>query len=307
MAGRKYRLRKRAEGLDAARQRIVDATAALHYEQGVVATSYIQIAAVGLLSRRSGAGGRVGGRSRRRRLSRRQSFGLQRGQRRAENPRQPEARDPLRNRAADNRVRRRRSDQAARSVENSQKQSDNRWPDGAGRHHSLGLPSGSHESEGRRDSLLSRSHGRLQRAEPNGSGATGATPGGNGNKDLDAGTANGFDVGRSDRVVLDHISAAWGMDETLSVTLSRNVTVQNTIIAESLNHSFHPKGAHGYGTLIRGELTPADQEEGTGGYTFYGNLWAFHRARNPSVGGQQRLVPNQPEDARRRARRQPDQ
>ena len=44
MAGRKYRLRKRAEGLDATRERIVEATAALHYEQGVAATSYVQIA-----------------------------------------------------------------------------------------------------------------------------------------------------------------------------------------------------------------------------------------------------------------------
>jgi hypothetical protein len=124
---------------------------------------------------------------------------------------------------------------------------------------------------------------------------------GKGAKDLDAGTANGFDVGRGDRVILDHVSTAWGMDETLSVTLSRNVTIQNTIIAESLNSSFHPKGPHGYGTLVRGELTPADQEAGTGGYTFYGNLWAFHRARNPSIGGQQRLAPDQSEDSRRRA------
>jgi len=123
---------------------------------------------------------------------------------------------------------------------------------------------------------------------------------GHGKKDLDASTANGFDVGRADRVIVDHVSAAWGMDETLSVTLSRNVTVQHTIIAESLNNSFHPKGPHGYGTLIRGELTPADQEAGTGGYTFFGNLWAFHRARNPSIGGQQRLERNQPETERRR-------
>ena len=44
MAGRKYQLRKRAEGLDATRESIIGATAALHYEQGVAATSYIQIA-----------------------------------------------------------------------------------------------------------------------------------------------------------------------------------------------------------------------------------------------------------------------
>jgi hypothetical protein len=125
-------------------------------------------------------------------------------------------------------------------------------------------------------------------------------PLGKGAMDLDAGTANGLDVGRSDRVIIDHVSAAWGMDETLSVTLSRNVTVQHTIIAESLNNSFHPKGPHGYGTLIRGELTAEDQAAGSGGYTFYGNLWALHRARNPSIGGQQRLAPGNTEKQRRR-------
>ncbi len=44
MAGRNYRMQKRAEGLDSTRERIVEATAALHYEQGVAATSYVQIA-----------------------------------------------------------------------------------------------------------------------------------------------------------------------------------------------------------------------------------------------------------------------
>jgi AcrR family transcriptional regulator len=37
-------MRKRAEGLDATRERIVEATAELHYEQGVEGTSYVQIA-----------------------------------------------------------------------------------------------------------------------------------------------------------------------------------------------------------------------------------------------------------------------
>lgn len=118
--------------------------------------------------------------------------------------------------------------------------------------------------------------------------------------DLDAGSANALDVGRSERVIVDHVSTSWGMDETLSVTLSRDVTIQHSIIAESLNDSFHPKGPHGYGTLIRGELTPEDQPKGVGGYTFFGNLWAQHRARNPSIGGQQRLAPGKPESERRR-------
>jgi hypothetical protein len=122
---------------------------------------------------------------------------------------------------------------------------------------------------------------------------------GNGNKDLVPDTANAMDVGHgSDRVIIDHVSASWGMDELLSVTLARNVTVQNCIIAESLNNSFHYKGEHGYGSLVRGEVTADDQRLGTGGYTFYGNLWAHNRARNPSIGGQHRLVPGQREQDR---------
>ncbi|HEX2474867.1 MAG TPA: hypothetical protein VHK01_08980, partial [Lacipirellulaceae bacterium] len=121
-----------------------------------------------------------------------------------------------------------------------------------------------------------------------------------GANDLDPRSANGFDIGRSNRVIVDHVSVAWGVDETLSVTRSRDVTVQNSIIAESLNESFHLKGSHGYGTLLRGELTPADQEAGIGGYTLYQNLWAHHRARNPSIGGQQRLDGGQAESDRRR-------
>lgn len=44
MAGREYRMRKRAEGFDATRERIVEAAFALHQEQGVADTSYVQIA-----------------------------------------------------------------------------------------------------------------------------------------------------------------------------------------------------------------------------------------------------------------------
>ena len=44
MASREYRMRKRAESLDATRERIVRATAELHAEHGVVATTYVQIA-----------------------------------------------------------------------------------------------------------------------------------------------------------------------------------------------------------------------------------------------------------------------
>lgn len=125
--------------------------------------------------------------------------------------------------------------------------------------------------------------------------------GSNGNNDLDAGSANGVDVGSAcRRVILDHLSVSWGMDETLSVTNARDITVQHTIISESLNDSYHPKGEHGYGSLVRGDLSPELQAEGVGGYTFYGNLWAHHRARNPSLGGKQRLARGRPESERPR-------
>lgn len=121
-------------------------------------------------------------------------------------------------------------------------------------------------------------------------------PRGNGNKDLLANTANAVDVGNGcERIIIDHVSATWAMDEGLTVSNCRNVTIQNSIIAEALSDSFHYKGPHGYGSLVRGLLTAQDQAQGVGGYTFYGNLWAHNLARNPSIGGQQRLAPNQSE------------
>jgi hypothetical protein len=118
---------------------------------------------------------------------------------------------------------------------------------------------------------------------------------------MDPSSANAVHVGRCERVILDHVSASWGIDETLSVTMCRDVTIQNCIIAESFNQSLHPKGNHGYGSLVRGDLTPQDQQANVGGYTLFRNLWAHHRARNPSIGGQQKLDKGQSESDRRRA------
>jgi len=80
-------------------------------------------------------------------------------------------------------------------------------------------------------------------------------------------------------IIVDHCSASWSVDETLSASTSRqlgNVTVQWCIISESLHDSSHHKGPHGYGSLIRG---------GWGnGYTFHHNLYAHHYARLPRPG-----------------------
>lgn len=80
-------------------------------------------------------------------------------------------------------------------------------------------------------------------------------------------------------IIVDHCSASWSVDETLSAS-SRgrlgNVTVQWCIISESLHDSIHHKGPHGYGSLIRGSYG--------NGYTYHHNLYAHHHARLPRPG-----------------------
>lgn len=105
---------------------------------------------------------------------------------------------------------------------------------------------------------------------------------GKGNMDLPGEQADPFEIGWSDRIIVDHVSATWGIDETLTVWESTNVTVQNSILAESLNDSYHIKGPHGYGTILRSRATPADRANGVGGITFYGNLLAKHDRRSPA-------------------------
>jgi len=86
------------------------------------------------------------------------------------------------------------------------------------------------------------------------------------------------------RIILDHVSASWSIDETLSASANYresdqgyyDLTVQWCIIADSLRHAGHVKGDHGYGSLIRG---------GRGALvTFHHNLWANHIARMPRPG-----------------------
>lgn len=91
-------------------------------------------------------------------------------------------------------------------------------------------------------------------------------------------------ISHGSRIILDHVSASWSVDETLSVG-SRyaspeagvyDVTVQWSVISESLNRSVHAKGRHGYGSLIRA---------GHGArFSFHHNLWASHQARMPRPG-----------------------
>ena len=82
-------------------------------------------------------------------------------------------------------------------------------------------------------------------------------------------------VDKSKDIIIDHVSASWSIDESLSVTDSDRVTVQWSFITESLNNSCHPEGRHGFGSLIR---------YGSGRISYHHNLYAHHNNRNPRVG-----------------------
>lgn len=84
-------------------------------------------------------------------------------------------------------------------------------------------------------------------------------------------------------VMIDHVSASWGLDENMSMYRHMyrppgggadlklptvNITIQNSIFSEALN-TYH----HAFGSTIGGLNS-----------TFHRNLWACNTGRNPSVG-----------------------
>jgi hypothetical protein len=80
--------------------------------------------------------------------------------------------------------------------------------------------------------------------------------------------------GQGDHIIVDHCSVSWGVDETFSINKASNLTVQWCMITESLYHSLHKKGNHGYGGLWGGP-----------GGSWHHNLLAHHTSRNPRASG----------------------
>lgn len=84
-------------------------------------------------------------------------------------------------------------------------------------------------------------------------------------------------------VLIENCSISWAIDEGISTWYVgvRNVTVKNTIIAEGLARSLHPKGEHSMGMLIG---------PGSQGILVQGNLFAHNNWRNPVVHAGARAV-----------------
>jgi pectate lyase len=88
--------------------------------------------------------------------------------------------------------------------------------------------------------------------------------------------SDGLTIGNGARnVIVDHCSVTWSVDECLSTAGDNsNITVQWCLIAEPLNRSIHAKGEHAYGSLARAN----------GPVSWYHNLWAHAKSRNPRLG-----------------------
>ena len=78
-------------------------------------------------------------------------------------------------------------------------------------------------------------------------------------------------------VVIDHVSASWGIDESASTySTVKDITFSNSIISEGMASSYHPEGPHSMGLLI------GDHAKNI---AIVNNLFAHNKERNPRING----------------------
>ena len=95
-----------------------------------------------------------------------------------------------------------------------------------------------------------------------------------GDLDREASEDDALTIAAGNDIMIDHVSASWGIDEVLSnqSDTADRITVQWSIISEALHASIHPKGSHGMGGIV-----------GSASQSFHHNLYAHNPSRNPKV------------------------
>lgn len=80
----------------------------------------------------------------------------------------------------------------------------------------------------------------------------------------------------AENILIDHCSVVWALDENIGFWGEKigNIRIRNSIIAEALRNSIHPKGAHSMGMLVSGSAKKVVIER---------NLFAHNVHRNPAI------------------------